>query len=25
ESVGLAAEVFEGSITDLPNPKAKKK
>ncbi|HBB1258888.1 TPA: dihydrolipoamide dehydrogenase, partial [Escherichia coli] len=24
-SVGLAAEVFEGSITDLPNPKAKKK
>lgn len=24
ESVGLAAEVFEGSITDLPNPKAKK-
>ncbi|WP_021022595.1 dihydrolipoyl dehydrogenase [Salinivibrio costicola] len=25
ESVGLAAEVFEGSITDMPNPKAKKK
>ncbi|NLS43676.1 dihydrolipoyl dehydrogenase [BEV proteobacterium] len=25
ESVGLAAEVFEGSITDLPHPKAKKK
>ncbi|MDP0028105.1 dihydrolipoyl dehydrogenase [Glaesserella parasuis] len=25
ESVGLAAEVFEGSITDLPNPKAKKR
>ena len=25
ESVGLAAEVFEGTITDLPNPKAKKK
>ncbi|QHP81788.1 dihydrolipoyl dehydrogenase [Pectobacterium odoriferum] len=25
ESVGLAAEIFEGSITDLPNPKAKKK
>ncbi|KLV06329.1 dihydrolipoyl dehydrogenase [Photobacterium ganghwense] len=25
ESVGLAAEVFEGSITDLPNPKAVKK
>ena len=25
ESVGLAAEVFEGSITDLPNKKAKKK
>jgi dihydrolipoamide dehydrogenase len=25
ESVGLAAEVFEGSITDLPNPKAKRK
>lgn len=24
ESVGLAAEVYEGSITDLPNPKAKK-
>ena len=24
-SVGLAAEVFEGSITDLPNAKAKKK
>ncbi|MBL1376821.1 dihydrolipoyl dehydrogenase [Zobellella iuensis] len=25
ESVGMAAEMFEGSITDLPNPKAKKK
>ena len=25
ESVGLAAEVFEGSIADLPNAKAKKK
>ncbi|UTV28099.1 dihydrolipoyl dehydrogenase [Photobacterium atrarenae] len=25
ESVGLAAEVFEGSITDLPNPKAVKR
>lgn len=25
ESVGLAAEVFEGSITDLPNAKAKRK
>ena len=25
ESVGLAAEVFEGTITDLPNPKASKK
>jgi len=25
ESVGLAAEVFEGTITDLPNPKATKK
>ncbi len=25
ESIGLAAEIFEGSITDLPNPKAKKK
>ncbi|MGU0055337.1 hypothetical protein ACVXG7_01250 [Enterobacter hormaechei] len=24
ESVGLAAEVFEGSITDLPNAKAKR-
>ncbi|MGI2261399.1 dihydrolipoyl dehydrogenase [Shewanella sp. GXUN23E] len=24
ESVGLAAEIYEGSITDLPNPKAKK-
>ena len=23
ESIGLAAELFEGSITDLPNPKAK--
>ena len=25
ESVGLAAEAFEGTITDLPNPKAVKK
>lgn len=25
ESIGLAAEVFEGSITDLPNKKANKK
>ena len=25
ESVGLAAEVFEGSITDLPNAKARRK
>jgi len=25
ESIGLASENFEGSITDLPNPKAKKK
>jgi len=25
ESIGLAAEVYEGSITDLPNPKAVKK
>lgn len=25
ESIGLAAEVYEGSVTDLPNPKAKKK
>lgn len=25
ESVGLAAEIFEGSITDLPNPKAVKR
>jgi dihydrolipoamide dehydrogenase len=25
ESIGLAAEIFEGSITDLPNAKAKKK
>lgn len=25
ESIGLAAEVFEGSITDLPNAKAKKR
>ncbi|MDG6896657.1 dihydrolipoyl dehydrogenase [Actinobacillus delphinicola] len=25
ESIGLAAEVFEGSVTDLPNAKAKKK
>lgn len=24
ESVGMAAEMYEGSITDLPNPKAKK-
>ncbi|RWS45385.1 dihydrolipoamide dehydrogenase, partial [Arcobacter suis] len=24
ESVGLTAEIYEGSITDLPNPKAKK-
>ena len=24
ESIGLAAELFEGSITDLPNPKTKK-
>ncbi|NIG62241.1 MAG: dihydrolipoyl dehydrogenase [Serratia symbiotica] len=24
ESVGLSAEIYEGSITDLPNPKAKK-
>lgn len=24
ESIGLAAEIFEGSITDLPNKKAKK-
>jgi dihydrolipoamide dehydrogenase len=24
ESIGLTAELFEGSITDLPNPKAKK-
>ena len=24
ESIGLSAEIFEGSITDLPNPKAKK-
>jgi dihydrolipoamide dehydrogenase len=24
ESVGLAAEVYEGSITDMPNPKAKR-
>lgn len=24
ESVGMAAEIYEGSITDLPNPKAKK-
>merc|ERR1712173_176971 len=23
ESIGLASEIFEGSITDLPNPKAK--
>ena len=25
ESIGLAAEMYEGSITDMPNPKAKKK
>ena len=25
ESIGLASEIFEGSITDLPNPKAKKR
>lgn len=25
ESIGLAAEIYEGSITDLPNAKAKKK
>jgi dihydrolipoamide dehydrogenase len=25
ESIGLAAELFEGTITDMPNPKAKKK
>jgi dihydrolipoamide dehydrogenase len=25
ESIGLAAEIFEGSITDMPNPKEKKK
>ncbi|GGF66971.1 dihydrolipoyl dehydrogenase [Alteromonas lipolytica] len=25
ESIGLACEIFEGSITDLPNPKAKKR
>ncbi|MCD1126693.1 dihydrolipoyl dehydrogenase [Jinshanibacter sp. LJY008] len=25
ESVGLAAEVYEGTVTDLPNPKARKK
>lgn len=25
ESVGLAAEIYAGSITDLPNPKARKK
>jgi len=25
ESVGMAAEIYEGSITDLPNKKAKKK
>ncbi len=24
ESVGMAAEIYEGSITDLPNAKAKK-
>ncbi|MGL1958675.1 MAG: hypothetical protein OCD00_15315 [Colwellia sp.] len=25
ESIGLTAEIFEGSITDLPNAKAVKK
>ncbi|WJG10209.1 dihydrolipoyl dehydrogenase [Aliiglaciecola sp. LCG003] len=25
ESIGMASEMYEGSITDLPNPKAKKK
>ncbi|WP_100656566.1 dihydrolipoyl dehydrogenase [Alteromonas flava] len=25
ESIGLASEIFEGSITDMPNPKAKKR
>jgi dihydrolipoamide dehydrogenase len=25
ESIGLAAEMYDGTITDLPNPKAKKK
>ncbi len=25
ESIGLASEIYEGSITDMPNPKAKKK
>ena len=25
ESIGMVAEIYEGSITDLPNPKAKKK
>ena len=25
ESIGLAAEIYEGSISDLPNPKAVKK
>jgi len=25
ESIGLAAEMFEGTITDLPNPKAQSK
>jgi dihydrolipoamide dehydrogenase len=25
ESIGLCAEIFEGSITDMPNPKAKKR
>lgn len=25
ESIGLAAEIYEGTITDLPNPKAKKR
>ena len=25
ESIGMAAEIYEGSITDLPNPKAKRK
>lgn len=25
ESIGMAAEMYEGTITDMPNPKAKKK